>query len=182
VSSPLPDVVPKTPAGPLQPITTKRLREIFLELGWEKMMPPDDKLQRLAAIYTGLQDCDLPPEPLSPEPEKNYPTQIDAFGNRVQLPLLGPVPFDWHLRGIGHPRYAQPTTWPYLVDEHSMVVDFHTAIGRKLGTRATARFLERVIPLITREMPSATTIRQYLATSSYRKRKRKRKRIHPPTT
>jgi hypothetical protein len=80
------------PSAPTEPVTVEELRKILVELGHGEIMPADDKLKVLADVYTATQYRDLPPE----QEWKNYPTLIDALGNRVQLPLLGPAPFDWH--------------------------------------------------------------------------------------
>jgi hypothetical protein len=101
--------------------------------------------------------------------------RTDALGNEyvTKAPLPPGVSLPgWPEHAFGHPRYDKPTTWRDLARD--MADEFHGAMGRTLGTRATARFLEKVIPLVTGETPSADNIRQHLAAPYQRKRPRKR--------
>ena len=180
------------PAAPRKPITVKQIREIIVGLGdrYKKMMPSDDKLNRLAVVFTSRQpQYDHTPEenwaafghlfslwPLDVE----FPVHtIDVRGNKYTLeaPLFHPehIPFDWDQRAIGHPCYAKPTTWQDLAQD--LVDEFHGTMGQKFDLRgASARFLEKVIPLITGERPSAETIGRRLVWL----RTRQRKGLPPP--
>jgi hypothetical protein len=102
---------------------------------------------------------------------------VDVRGNKytIEAPLFPPdqVPADWDERAFGHPRYAEPTTWRDLAKD--IADEFHGTMGRTFDRRgATARFLEKVIPLITGETPSATDIGQWLMQPKNRKRPKER--------
>jgi len=171
----------------LKPISPEQLRRIIAGLGarYERMMPADDKLFRLARMCTARQ----PQYDHTPEQQwaayghlfglwpsgVGFPVQtIDVRGNKYTLkaPLFHPkhIPPDWDQRAIGHPCYAEPTTWRDIVQD--LADEFHGAMGRTFDWRgATARFLEKVIPLITGERPSARTIGQRLIWLHSRRRK-----------
>jgi hypothetical protein len=172
----------RAPPDPIRPITVEQVREIIAGLGDNYVAPSYDDMARLAAVYTGLQYCNLPPGEEFP----GFPLHLlDVRGNEViiQAPLFPPgvIPCDWDDRApFGHPRYVKPTTWNDLADD--MAAEFRRAMkptnpGRRFGKKyAVARFLEKVIPLIfSDQKPSTTTIWQQL-TQPY-KRKRPRKRI-----
>jgi hypothetical protein len=186
----------KAPPAALRPITASQLRKIIAGLGkrYSAMMPSNGVLTRLAVVFTARQpQHDLPPKSFvitfstahgSTEvawEASGFPKRrTDALGNEyvTKAPLLPPgvLPVAWkedplHSYGLlGHPRYDEPTTWLDLA--HDMAAEFHGAMGQTLGTRAAARFLEQVIPLVTGETPAAPTIRQHLVAPRQRK--------HPP--
>jgi hypothetical protein len=169
------------------PITVSQLRGIIAGLGvrYEKLMPCDDTLTKLAVVLTARHPrYDHTPEqqweafgPLFHlwPPEVEFPVHtIDVRGNKYTLkaPLFHPkhIPFDWDKRAIGHPCYAKSTTWGDIALD--LVDEFHGAMGQTFDLRgAPARFLEKVIPLITRETPSARTIAQRLVWLRSRQRK-----------
>lgn len=163
----------------LPPITVKQVRQIIRALGDQYKVPSDDALAELAAVLTGHQYCNVLPE----EELEGFPRRVqDALGNEyvIKAPLLpDPPPVDWQgpgriseqaqdKRTLGHPRHFE-RTWHDLAPD--MAAAFHKAMGRKLGKRAaTARFLEKVIPLVTGETPSVHTIGRELMSPRQRKR------------
>jgi hypothetical protein len=177
----------------LCPTVLDRLRKIFADLDERYNPPSDNDMAVLAAAVTGMQFLDLPPE-------QEFPVWgIDVLGRELRAPLWpnGKLPFDWNERGFGHPRY-RPTTWHDLVSEEQangtrrLAPPFQSCpdlIGRLRKTMAPtnpgavldnsfiADFLEKVIPHVTGETPSALTIWQWLRQPH--KRKRGRRRIHP---
>jgi hypothetical protein len=167
------------PAIVKEPITIRQLRKIIAGLGdrYNKMMPPDDALTRLAVVLTARQpQYDLPPE--QQWENLGFPMHLtDVLGNEyiIKAPLLplGVSLPGWPEHAFGHPRYDKPTTWRDLARD--MAADFHGAMGCTFDRRrATARFLEKVIPLVTGETPSATAIGQWLVQPRPRARPRKR--------
>jgi hypothetical protein len=159
------------------------VREIVAGLGKQYRSPLDDDMARLAAVLTGMQYCNLPPEKEFP----GFPMRLlDVLGNEViiRAPLFPPgvIPCDWEDRApFGHPRYVKPTTWHDLASD--MAAEFRRAMeptnrGRRFGNRfAVARFLEKVIPLVTGETPSDVTVGQWLTQPRQRKRPRERIRF-----
>jgi hypothetical protein len=169
------------PPNPIRPITIDKVREIIEGLKGRYVVPLDDDMARLAAVYTGMQYSNLPPEQEFP----GFPIRLlDVLGNEViiRAPLFPPgvIPCDWEDRApFGHPRYVKPTTWNDLADD--MAAEFRRAMeptnrGRRFGKKyAVAQFLEKVIPLIFPDQkPSHGTIWQQLARPYKRRRPRKR--------
>jgi hypothetical protein len=171
----------KAPPNPIRPITIDQVREIIEGLKGRYVVPSDDDMARLAAVYTGMQYCNLPPGEEFP----GFPIRLlDVLGNEVIIrePLFPPgvIPCDWEDRApFGHPRYVKPTTWNDLADD--MAAEFRRAMeptnpGRSFGNKyVVAQFLEKVIPLIFADQkPSDRTIWQQLARPYKRKRPRER--------
>jgi hypothetical protein len=142
-----------------EPITDAQLREIFTDLGYP--IPADDKLHALAVILTARN-----PEYDWKGDFPGFPVRLlDFLGNEyiIRAPLFPPdmIPYDWEQRKpFGPPRYAEPTTWRWLTND--MRQDLYKAMGRRLGCDRTARFLERVIPLVTGEEPEFKNIKKHL--------------------
>jgi hypothetical protein len=171
----------RAPPDALRPVTVGRVRGIIKKvLGSRYVDPSDDDVARLAAVYTGMQYCNLPPEQEFP----GFPIHLlDVLGNEViiRAPLWPPGvrPCDWDDRAFGHPRHFKKG-WHDLAPD--MVAEFRrmmkpTNPGRRFGNKyAVARFLEEMIPLVIGERPSAATIGQELKQPYQRKRPRKRLR------
>jgi hypothetical protein len=172
----------KAPPVRVEPITADQLRGIIEGLGERYVVPSDDDMARLAAVYTGMQYCNLPPG----EEYPGFPIRLlDVRGNEViiQAPLWPPGvrPCDWDDRAFafGHPRFEKPTNWNDLAAD--MAAEFRRAMEptnprRSFGKKyVVAQFLEKVIPLIFADQkPSDRTIWQQLARPYKRKRLRKR--------
>jgi hypothetical protein len=161
------------------PITVTQVRGIIEDLEGRYVVPSGDDIARLAAVYTGMQYCNLPPEQEFP----GFPIRLlDVLGNEViiRAPLWPPGvrPCDWDDRPFGHPRFEKLTNW--LVLAHDMAAEFRrmmkpTNPHRKFGDKyAVARFLEKMIPLVTGETPARSTIERHLKKPYRRKRPRKR--------
>jgi hypothetical protein len=177
----------KAPPNPIRPITIEQVRGIIKGLGGRYVTPSDDDMARLAAVYTGMQYRNLPPEEEFP----GFPIRLlDVGGNEVIIrrPLFPPGvhPFDWDKRAFGHPRHFEigwKDPWPAETDPslaHNMAAEFRRAMdptnpGRSFGDKyAVARFLEKIIPLVTGETPARRTIERHLKKPYQRKRPRKR--------
>jgi hypothetical protein len=171
----------KAPPDAVRPVTVERVREMIRGLGGSYVDPSADDMARLAAVYTGMQYCNLHPEQEFP----GFPIRLlDVLGNEViiRAPLFPPGerPCDWDDRAFGHPRFEKPTNWHDLAPD--MASEFRqmmkpTNPGRRFGNKyAVARFLKKMIPLVTGETPSAATIGQELKQPYQRKRPRTRAR------
>jgi hypothetical protein len=160
-------------------VTAKQLYGILVDLGYEKTMPSDDELIRRAVIFTAKQpQYDLPSEP---EFRATSGPLIDVRGTeRNEFLFEGPVALrvalPWPEHAFGHPRFDKPTSWRHLLQD--LAAEFHGMMGQTFGKHATARFLEKLIPLVTGEAPPFGTIKREL----YRQAKEgspQRKRKHP---
>ena len=166
----------KAPSDTVRPITVAQVREIIAGLGGRYVAASGDDMARLAAVYTGMQYCNLPLEQEFP----GFPIRLlDVLGNEVVIraPLWPPGirPCDWEDRAFGHPRFEKPVNWHDLAPQ--MAAEFRRAMKPTNLRRKrfpVAHFLEKAIPLVTGETPSAITIRQWLKQPYQRNRPRKR--------
>jgi hypothetical protein len=179
----------RAPATPLPPITAKKLREIIAGLGprYEKMMPVAEVLTRRAAVFTAHQpQHDRSSEDLVgsiahitgsfESMHLAYDEEKERYTIEGILRPPGSAPVGWPAHAFGHPRYEKPTTWHNLLE--TLCGEFHGMMGRVFGKPVTARFLCKLIPLVTGEAPLVGTIEREL----YRQAKDsppKRERIHP---
>jgi hypothetical protein len=175
----------RLPPDPVRPITADKVREIIEGLEGRYVVPSDDDMARLAAVYTGMQYCNLPPE----QEFRDFPIRLlDVLGNEMIIPTPlwppGVRPCDWNDRTradgtiIGHLR-VEVKTWRDLAAD--MAAEFRRAMeppnpGRRFGNKyAVPQFLKEVIPLIfSDQKPSVGTIWQQLARPYKRKRLKKR--------
>jgi hypothetical protein len=102
------------------------------------------------------------------------PDMKDRTPERPPMALRISLP--WPEHAFGHPRYEKPTTWRHLLQ--NLTAEFHGMMGRTFGKHVTARFLEKMIPLVTGETPPFGTIKRELYHQA-REGAPRRERIHP---
>jgi len=135
-------------------ITAQDLRKIITDLGYEI---PSDDLTRRAVMLTGKQ----------PQNARPWPAEFKAVSSHLVGPVVGylgkkPIRNELIIEGpasfqvslpephmFGHPRYDEPTTWHHLLLD--LVGEVHGMMGWKTFGNPTARFLERLIPLVVGE-------------------------------
>jgi hypothetical protein len=150
------------------PITTDELCEIFAEVLKRKIdQPPKPKeLSALAAALTAMYLRHLNPDENIVVFELSVLQRLALRPSEMPSPrrmIVPPITQNWHT---------------YAFD---IIAEFRAAMApanphMKFGKHFVARFLERVIPRITDETPSAGTIERWLKGPDQRKRHRPRTR------